>query len=238
MRILDLSLAHHPLTITEWRAALWGDYQPKSEAEMSHGSPLELRHAEHKWEEYNRVVRLLSRVAQLCSYNMFKPVSYKGREVAPQTLLEDMTLRCCILWESSEINFQCEVMALDTVLVQNDNWLEIHRWQREAAVSAIWGPPSSVVLVIPRLDDTQDVQFRWDDSPDDIAAQDMLQHFCQILAQWPDCPDSVAEKGSRGTQGQDFRSLQQVAVEFYVHTFVSTFHHLPIAPVRYLRLPM
>lgn len=233
MRLLDPSMAPKPLTIAEWRAALWGDYWPKQAPEHSQRAPSEVRRAERKREEYNRVVHLLSRVAQLRSYNPLEVSSFEGQDVKHNTVEDDPHVRSSLLWEAHELNFRAEVMALDTVLVQNNAWLEIHRWQREAMVSAVWGA-SSIMSVIPRLDDEEDVQFRWGASSDE-KTRDTLRSICSIMTRWPDCPQEVAGAAHCGIEDPMFKHLQVQAVQFYVSSFVRTFHRLPIPPIPYIR---
>ncbi|KAI0699068.1 hypothetical protein C8T65DRAFT_793789 [Cerioporus squamosus] len=211
-RVFDPSLSHEPLSINEWRAALWGDYAMKTHAPTQSAAPSDFRRAYRRQGQRNGVRRLFSRVAQLRSYR------------ADESVAAHSSLRRRLLWESHEINFRAEVMALDTLL-------------REALVSGIWGPPSSAVTVIP-AEDEQEFLFRWM-APDGGGAQAdvssrTLRTFARVLARWPDCPEEIVVAGSSDVDLLDGGRIQAQAVEFYVRTFVKHYSRLPVPPIAYI----
>lgn len=234
-RMFDPSLAHEPLTISEWRVALWGDYSMKTHMPRSSGSASDLRRAQRRQGERNGVSRLFSRIAQLRSYQGNECVKWHGSRVNLEAVSTDPSWRLKLLWESHEINFRAEVIALDTLLVHKPTWLEVHRWEREALVSGIWGPPSSTITVIP--DEVSGVtEFRWMSCDDNDTVDQLslmtLQHFVKVLIRWPDCPEEVAQAGMDShIDSAVFNHLQAVAVDFYVRTFVRHYSRLPVPPI-------
>ncbi len=233
VRILDPSLTNQPLSIAQWRAALWGDYSAKEPPDTQHAPPSAARMAQRRWDELNGVVRLFARVAQLRSYNVFEPAAFEGGVVNTISVVFDIAseMRRKMLWEAHEINFLAEVVALDTVLAQTHTWSSHQRWQREAEVSTIWGPPSSVVSVIPQLDEEEDTKFRWTSLHSNAVAVATTHQFIRILMKWPGCPAAIAKAAVQGVQNEDFGSIQELAVDFYVRSFVHNFCRLPIPPI-------
>ncbi|TFK85199.1 hypothetical protein K466DRAFT_438507, partial [Polyporus arcularius HHB13444] len=235
VRLFDPSLAHDPLTIGEWRAALWGDYTTRDYQFLPKpkGSPADVRRVQRRQGERNDVRRLFSRVAQLRSYREDEAVEWAGQALAIDGV-GDVCLRSFMLWESHEINFRAELMALDTLLVQKPTWLEIHRWEREALVSTVWGPPALVVSVLPG--DNTGTELRWAsrfvaDVPD-ITAMRTLRNFAKVLTRWPGCPEAVVGAGGGvGLSIEDFARTQAQAVDFYVRTFVEHYNRLPVPPI-------
>lgn len=229
-RILDPSLSNEPLSIAEWRSALWGDYQARTHAPVLHGSPSDLRRARRRQEGHNGMSHLFSRVAQVRSYSEEVDADWDGQTLGMQDLRESPDWRTRILWESHEINFRAELMALDTALVHRPTWWEIHRWTREALVTNVWGSPSSVVTVVPRVEE-QDRVYRWSSDASDGAARETLKAFASVLSRWPGSPATIVSASSGDLGPEAFKDVQVAAVMFYVRTFVMTFHRLPIAPV-------
>ncbi|KAI0715611.1 hypothetical protein C8T65DRAFT_707531 [Cerioporus squamosus] len=214
-RLFDPSLVHKPLSITEWRAVLWGKYATKAFAPSQLGSLSDFRHAYRRQGERNGVRRLFSRVAQLRSYRADDCMQW-GADTLDLAQVASSNFLCrCLLWGSHEINFRAEVMALDTLLVHKSSWLEIHRWEREALVSGIWGPSTSAVTVIPADDDAAP-PFHWS-APAPGA--------CPFMARWPECPDEIF---------MDSERVQAQVVEFYVYTFIKHYSRLPVPPIAYI----
>ena len=237
IRMFDPSLAHEPLTIAEWRAALWGDYSIRTHPPRTLVSPSDLRQAQRRQDERNGVSRLFSRIAQLRSYRPDESVQMGDLSVTLDNVSNNPILRLQLLWECHEINFRAEVMALDTLLVQKSTWMEIHRWEREASVSALWGPPSSAVTVIPEeVPCHADFRWNWCDQggyPDPLSLT-TLHTFAKVLTRWPDCPEELVRAGRAAfVDYSGFSQLQTLAVKFYVCTFVNQYARLPVPPVAY-----
>ena len=232
-RLFDPSLSHEPLSIAEWRAALWGDYEMKTHPPRPSGSPSDLRRAQRRQGQRNAVTKLLSRVAMLRSYRPDESVPCAEGSMTVEQIASDVALRRRLIWESHEINFRAEVMALDTLLVHKSTWLEIHRWQREALVSSIWGPPSSAITVLP-AEDAAGYVFRWGQLTHSGSEGDMASHtlsrFAQVLSRWPGCPQRVVSAAADGPTG-GWDDVQAVAIDFYVRTFVEHYARLPVPPI-------
>lgn len=235
-RLFDPSLSHEPLSIAEWRAALWGDYQMKTYPPRLTGSRSDLRRAQRRQGDRNGVTRLFTRVAMLRSYSADQSVAWGSDILDLRQVATDTSLRRRLLWESHEINFRAEIMALDTLLVHKSSWLEVHRWEREALVSTVWGPPSSAVTVLPPEDQVA-LAFRWQrpslGQSDRQNSVDTLFAFARVLRRWPDCPDAVVEAVDADPNAVDMERVQSLAIEFYVRTFVKHYCRLPVPPIPY-----
>ena len=233
-RLFDPTLSHEPLTIAEWRAALWGDYEMKTHPPRPSGSPSDLRRAQRRQGQRNAVTKLLSRVAMLRSYRPDESVACAEARLTAEQIATDAVLRRRLIWESHEINFRAEVMALDTLLVHQSTWLEIHRWERESLVSGIWGPPSSAISVLP-VEEQPTYGFRWGRPTPGLSEGEMASHtlmcFVQVLARWPDCPQHVVQAAAADGSTTDWVSVQGLAIDFYVRTFVNHYARLPVPPI-------
>ncbi|KAI0356811.1 hypothetical protein OH77DRAFT_1476993 [Trametes cingulata] len=232
-RLFDPSMSSHPLTITEWRAALWGDYGDK-EPPRADAPTAVIRRTQRRQEERNAITRLFGRVALLPAYRDDMNVTFEGRNVSLQDTINDTSVRRRLLWEAHEINFRCELVALDTLLVQRADWTERTRWERERKLSGVWGEPSSVVSVIPAAlpSGTTSASLiaehrAW---PTQAAR---LQAFVEVMARWPEFPRRLhtALERSANWTCEELDSVSQDAVTFYVKTFVQTFRRLPVPPM-------
>ncbi|KAI9060391.1 hypothetical protein FKP32DRAFT_1578124, partial [Trametes sanguinea] len=232
-RIFDPSMSCHPLTITEWRAALWGDYEVR-DVTTAQSAKADACRWQHRAELRNASARLFGRVARIPPYADDMIVQFEGRQLARAAALDDPKLRLQVLWESHEINFRGELMALDTLLVQRENWEDMHRWARERKVSSAWGEPSSVLSVIPSTSG-HSAAYVWGtpDHPQWRAAVPSLCSFVDVMSRWPDFPtlllDDIAT--SEGWLVSDFNRVSRAAIAFYVRTFVQAYHRLPVPPV-------
>lgn len=230
-RLFDPSMSSQPLTIGEWRAALWGDYNGKS-TKASSNSPAELRRAKRRQDEWNAICRLFGRVALMASYREEQTASFRGHTLTAQDVAASHATRLWLLWESAEINFRCELMALDTLLVQRKDWQELHRWKRESEVSNVWGRPASVLSVLP-LDAMRGETDRWISGTAGpwMSSRDSLRALLNLFARWPDVPNELANADAGSWDDEQFSQLARKAVDFYVQTFVRVYKRLPTAPV-------
>ncbi|RPD52095.1 hypothetical protein L226DRAFT_449240, partial [Lentinus tigrinus ALCF2SS1-7] len=231
-RIFDPSLSHEPLSISEWRAALWGDYQMKTHPPNAARSPSDLRRAQRRQDRRNAVSRLFARVAQLRSYREDELVRCGEDKLEMKDIAKDSHLRRRLLWEAHELNFRAEIMALDTLLVQKSTWLEVHRWEREGQVSTIWGPRASAISILPTEDSPHD--FRWTlpargGSQAELSL-DTLVAFARVMTRWPGCPEEIVQAGVEDVAQADMERVQALAVNFYVRTFVKHYLRLPVPP--------
>ena len=230
-RLFDVSLENRPLTIREWRAALWGDYNPQTSTKAGEGTS-EGRRALRRVKERDGIATLLHRIAHLPTYSETNVVEFEGLDVDISAITENPAIRASLLWESHEVNFRAELLALDSLLVPSKDWLEIHRWEREMVVSGVWGPPSSAASVAAQTDRALRV-FCWRTTRDADWEEccDRLRSFARVLTRWPGCPEVVVQGGTGDLQAQEYQAVQVQAVRFYVQTFVERYSRLPIPPL-------
>ncbi len=234
-RLFDPSLDHRPLTIAEWRTALFGRYTPEPPMgpHSAQVRPAEVRRAIRRQEDRNTVTHIFRRVALMDSYTEESSVSLDGMDVNAHTVETNPRIRKLLLWEAHEINFRAELLALDALIVQTPMWLEIHKWEREALVSEVWGQTSSCVTVIPDVKDCQRA-YRWKSSSEEgwQECRVCLRNFAKVLSRWPGCPDEVVAGGTYDADTPSaYDLLQRRVVEFYVRTFVQHFSRLPTPPI-------
>ncbi|KAI1785016.1 hypothetical protein LXA43DRAFT_900642 [Ganoderma leucocontextum] len=230
-RLFDISLENRPLAIGEWRAALWGEYLPQTSIRAG-GQSSDARRAKRRLGERNEIGAIFHKVAHMDSYSEHAVVEFEGMDVNLAAITANPAIRTSLLWESHEVNFRAELLALDTLLVQKKEWMEIDRWEREMLVSGVWGPPSSAGTVAAAIDHASRVfcwyspaQEHWD------TCRERLRSFAHVLTRWPGCPEAVIQ-GSKGDLLEvEFQDVQRQAVKFYVQTFVSRYSRLPIPPI-------
>ena len=230
-RLFDVSLDNRPLTIREWRAALWGDYNPQTSSKAGDGTA-EARRAQRRVKERDGMATLLHRIAHFTSYSETHAVQFEDVDVDVSAITANPAIRASLLWESHEVNFRAELLALDSLLVPSSDWMEIHRWEREMVVSGVWGLPSSAASVAAQTDRASRV-FCWRSPPDQMwqTCRERLRSFARVLTRWPGCPEVVVQGGARELQAHEYQVLQEQAVKFYVQTFVDRYARLPIPPI-------
>ncbi|KAI1782324.1 hypothetical protein LXA43DRAFT_1104268 [Ganoderma leucocontextum] len=232
-RLFDISLDNRPLTIGEWRAALWGEYLPQTSVRAG-GQGSDARRAKRRLGERNEIGALFHKIAHMDSYDEHAAVAFEDLDVDLASIAAKPSVRLSLLWESHEINFRAELLALDALLVQKATWMEINRWEREMAISGVWGPPTSAATVAARTTH-EDRVFCWHAPPQDgwESCREQLRSFANVLTRWPGCPEVVIQGATRPLHEDQFREVQQRAVVFYVQTFVSQYSRLPIPPVMF-----
>lgn len=236
VRMFDGTIDKEPLTIAEWRAALWGDYEVPiaTKGPSAARTPADHRRSARRLEERKGVSRLFGRVGRLRSYRGDETIQFLGIPVDLQAVAQNPHIRLRLLWEAHEVNFRAELLSLDAVVVKthSPSFPLPQRIERELRVSTIWGPPSSIMEIFPHADD-EDQTFRWH-SPPDVrfrASMDTLQNFIAVLAAWPGCPQSLVHGLSDDVPAKEFAQMQKLAVAFYVQTFVKMYARLPIPPI-------
>lgn len=250
LRLFDHTIAGRPLTSAEWRDALFGDYNvdetqgddasPDVSASTSPSpststcAPPPARMAfRHKLRQNLR--RLFGGVASLRSYDAASSPDFAGRVVTYQTALNDKNIQRGLVWESHEINWRCELLSLDALIVGSKDWPEMTRWIHESDISRVWGASSSGMDVAPRMDGGQQ-PFCWTSPGEDgwEACRGHLQAFLDVLARWPGCPPSLHHNplAALHCTAVEYSQLMDHAVVFYVRTFISKYQRLPIPPAR------
>ncbi|KAI0691933.1 hypothetical protein C8T65DRAFT_711463 [Cerioporus squamosus] len=227
-QLLDLTVSGRPLTIPSqsgarrcgetimcrrplrWRAWRAGSTAPTK-----------------KFATKSSIARLCANSAALTSYDASQVHKLAGLAVSSET-----AARCQL---AHEITFRCKVMALDTLMVPRHGWPVMHRWAREAQVSAIWGPPASLLTVIPEV--PADIARPW--WIQRLAAnwqngEARLRAFVELMSKWAGLPAPLlATLQLSPWNDEQYEWVQIEAVDFYVRTFVSKYHRLPVPPMDY-----
>ncbi|KAI0671449.1 hypothetical protein C8Q78DRAFT_973369, partial [Trametes maxima] len=233
-RLFDHTTSNAPLTIAEWRAALWGDYAQRDTNIHSSMIPSDSRKVKRRLEGRNSIVSVFENQGLFSPYSPDMCPHFAEDIVSVGVAAEDMDLRSTLIWESHEVNFRCELMALDSYLVRRPDWTALHRWDRESAVSAVWGEPSSVLSVLPS-NGPGATAFCWPSVMESSWATccGYLRAFVHVLRHWPNCPGRLSASLLTDQWDEDmFGRVQREAVEFYVRTFTRVYQRLPVAPVR------
>ena len=234
LRLLDPTISGRPMTISEWRAALWGDYQVRAPPSAER-TPAKQRRMEKQYEVKNAVSRLCAQSAALRSYDAREVYWFGAVVVSKETAAHDLRVRLALLWESHEVNFRCELVALDTLMVPRTGWPLLHRWAREAQLSGVWGQPSSLVRVVP--DTFEEIGRLWWVEGDDEAwdrGERGLRVFVDIMSRWRDFPAHLLALSLKVRWDEnDYKLAQVLAVRFYIQCFLEQYHRLPIPPMIY-----
>ena len=148
LRLFDSTIAGRPLTTREWRDALWGDYEgvDTAEAKGSRGRAAARQQMKHNLRQ------LFGKLASLQSYDASSTPEFNGRQVTYEIASTDNEVQRRAVWEAHEVNWRCELLSLDALMVGSKEWPELERWTREMAVSEVWGRSTSGMDIIPRPD--------------------------------------------------------------------------------------
>ncbi|OJT03802.1 hypothetical protein TRAPUB_5531 [Trametes pubescens] len=251
LRLFDHTVAGRPLTSAEWRDALFGDYDvdrlqddvastsASSSMSTSTSAPPSARMAfRHKLRQNLR--RLFGGVASLRSYDAASVPRFAGHVVTYQTALKDKEIQRRLVWEAHEINWRCELLSLDALIVGSKDWPEMIRWIHESDISRVWGASSSGMDVAPRTDGGMQ-PFCWMSPGEEgwEACRGHLQAFLNVLSRWPGCPADLHHNPEVALHctAVEYSQLMDRAVTFYVRTFISKYQRLPIPPARVESLP-
>ncbi|KAH9928326.1 uncharacterized protein B0H18DRAFT_874961 [Fomitopsis serialis] len=229
-RLLDRTVGAEPLRISEWRDALWGDYRTQPADVPSEDSST--RGKERKQIQQN-VRRLFGNTAGLATYTAALTPQW-GQVTVSENTAKDPALHAQVLWEAHEINWRCEVRALDAELTRSRDWDVLTRWEREARVCRLWSGIGSGLRVIPRWESGETTRARWD-SPDESGwreARSTLSELVGVMARWPGLPEELKGIADEIVEypADKFRVVQRAALQFYVRTFTNVFKRLPIPP--------
>ena len=234
IRLFDKTVAGRPLTVSEWRDALWGNYEINEEAESS-SQPKGGRWKVRKELQAN-IRRLFGQGQSLPSYRVDSQPSFGNSVVTYNAALSDRNIHCRVVWEAHETNWRCELLALDALMTGSNEWTELLRWMRESLVSQVWGPGTSGLDVVPPVDQASGMlAFCWLAPPDEgwERCRPHLSAFVELLSRWAGCPRELrgAHRQVLDCDSQHFNRILVAAVNFYAHTFVSKFDRLPTPPV-------
>ncbi|TBU34262.1 hypothetical protein BD311DRAFT_774071 [Dichomitus squalens] len=235
VRLFDKTVAGRPLTVSEWRDALWGDYDVNEGAEgNSHPA---IGRAKVRHERQANVRRLFGKAQSLPSYRVEAQPLFGNSAISYDSALSDHGVQRRVVWEAHETNWRCELLALDALMTGSNEWTELLRWMRESLVSQVWGSGTSGLDVVPPLDgEERPPTFCWLAPPEEgwESSRPYLCAFVEMLERWPGCPPTLQGTHERllGCNADEFSRILNFAAEFYTRTFVSKYDRLPTIPVR------
>ncbi|KAH9921744.1 uncharacterized protein BXZ73DRAFT_104364 [Epithele typhae] len=266
-RLFDRTLNGAPLGIQAWRDLLWGEYGERgsvnpavtaiagsssgsssslptgrssgsSSTSAKHKQPADTKHKAKRAKERMNVASIFAG-ASLVRFEKGVAVKFGDREVKETDILQDDELLRTLVWETHEVNWRCELLALDSVVVGSRNWPEVEQWCRESLISEVWGPPSSALDIFPsnKADRTALTAFLWL-SPADPGwevGRPHLRALLDVQQTWPRQPVELAGalKRLEDCDPFEYSRIQAAAAQFYVDTFIRTFQRLPVPPVRH-----
>ncbi|KAH9936213.1 uncharacterized protein B0H18DRAFT_950582 [Fomitopsis serialis] len=242
-RLVDAHVSGHPLRISEWRHVLYGDY-PVAELQTKHqGDTIEGEGTSQcaprnglqilRAERRAAVGALCGKVGGLLPYDAAEVVQYRGIAVDMVAASLNRELLRWVTWELHEVNWRCELRALDNRLV-NHSQDAFAKWEREQLIADVWrgrtGESGFSAVVV-------DSSFAcWTPAGEDgwRERRANLRAFVSLMSVWPDFPPAL-----RGTMtdiaqcenSYEFKQTEAAAIQFYVTTFTSTFYRLPCPPV-------
>ena len=242
LRLFDATIAGRPLTISEWRDALWGDYEldetdntPERSGDRGKDQASARLKVRHRLKQSLR--ELFGQHAGLASYNANAAPEIGQEVVTAEAAATNEQIQHRLVWEAHETNWRCELLALDALMVGSSNWGQMERWTREAHVSEVWGSPRSGMDICPDWESSH-VPFCWASPPeaDWELSRPHLRAFVELLSRWPGRPvelgdeNVIAELSRCGPQ--EFVRVQTLAVNYYIRAFINKFQRLPTPPVR------
>ncbi|EPS92668.1 hypothetical protein FOMPIDRAFT_1137474 [Fomitopsis schrenkii] len=118
-RVFEPHFDGRPLRISEWRHALHGDYgldEPDGPTPPS-GSSVADVHARLRHEQKQAFRKLFARSAGLVSYSKDMLPKFRRDRITATAAASGRGLARQVIWEVNEMNWRCELRALDALLV-------------------------------------------------------------------------------------------------------------------------
>ena len=238
-RLVDQHINGSPLRITDWRHALYGDYrlddpQPTIPVDTPQNHDVASTKKDHSYERLQAVRALFARTAGLTSYSGDEQPVYCGLKVSADFARQNKALLARIVWELHELNWRCELHALDSLVVDRRDDAFI-KWEQEELIAKVWRVADKESLFSSIC--AGEPSFRWTPAGEEDWQRRRvnLAAFVSILQLWPQCPAPLrmnAASVETVVLEEYFDEIERVAVEFYVNTFVKHFHRLPSPPVQ------
>lgn len=226
-RLVDKQVNAHPLNVSQWRDTLWGDYRTKDEELRPDVKGRKLER--HKTKQASRA--LFGNTGGLPSYDASAVVQWGERTLTVQDV-DEAGLRAQIMWEAHEVNWRCEFLELDSVLTGSRELTTFARWEREVEVCRVWSPLGTGLRVVPRWEQREPNTATWGRPPslfwDDSIPT--LRQFLAVMQRWPGLPEELRRVTLSALQPDAYVKVQEAAVAFYVRSFVSKYHRLPVPP--------
>lgn len=107
--------------------------------------------------------------------------------------LTDKDVQRRLVWEAHEVNWRCELLALDALMAGSKGWSEMERWVREADVSRVWGAGSSGMDLAPREGDMERYGWSAPGEPGWQGCRERLHAFLDVLGRWEGCPVDLSK---------------------------------------------
>ena len=226
-RLLDKQVNAHPLTVAQWRDTLWGDYRLSNEPVRT-----DVTRRTQEWHKNKQASRaLFGNSGGLPSYDESAVVQWGNRELTIKDV-DESDIRAQIVWEAHEVNWRCEFLELDSTLTGSRQLTTYARWEREVQVCTVWSPIGSGLRVAPRWEQGEPSTAEWERPPSLYWDNSIptLRAFVAVMQRWPGLPEELRGVTLSALQPEVFERVQRAAVDFYVRSFVSLYHRLPVPP--------
>ncbi len=121
--------------------------------------------------------------------------------VTHTTAVSDRPLQRRVVWEAHEINWRCELLALDALMTGSNGSTELLLWTRESLVSQVWGPGTSGLDVVLSVDENDLPVFCWLAPPEEgwESCRPYLSAFVKLLSRWWVVPVGFAAPMTRSS---------------------------------------
>ena len=233
-RLVDTSISGEPLRIQEWRDALYGDYHIPAVAEPTPGrmyTPAEQRAFDRKVG----LRKLFAGAGGLPSYDASCLPIWQGRPITAKEAHVNLVLRCQVLWELHEVNWRCELRALDCAMLGSTlSGNALLQWEHDELLSQVWSGRGSL-SIFPEYPDSPAPDL-WAANGPSVPWRGMrprIAAFVSLMSRWPGCPQRlVAEKDAvvRMEDSSEFELLVGLAINFYFSAFTTRYARLPVVP--------
>ena len=106
------------------------------------------------------------------------------------------------------------------------------RWEHESQVCRVWSPLGSGLRIFPHWEQNEPNTASWVRPPSifwDLSIP-TLREVVTVMQCWPSLPEELRGVTLSALQLDVFTRVQRLVVEFYMRSFVSTYHRLPVPP--------
>ncbi|TDL14303.1 hypothetical protein BD410DRAFT_734293, partial [Rickenella mellea] len=218
-----------PLSIQNWRDVLFGDYSrvPELAEDLNHPGPAdEVAQSKKLLRQTCAEVRIAFNCkGNLPNYTEDMIPRWRGMEITIQHAKTDRNLREAVQWELSQLNWRCELKALDHLLLSRLAWEPERSFERDMVIANVWGGHGSMYLFPdPKTSNIWDYSNDWKTCRAPVAA------FVNVLREWPDCPAKLTEIVLQDCSQATFHLAFKLCTKFYVSTFIRAYHRLPTIP--------
>ena len=233
-RLVDVFIRGDPLRIEEWRDALYGDYcTPDTPCSTPAVNKKRTQAEQAAFERKMTLRRLFAGAGSLPSYQSSASPHWRTRTVSAAEANEDIPLRTAMVWELYEVNWRCELRALDRAMLATDlGDNAILLWERAELVSRVWAS-SGAFSIFPVYPD-RPAEDLWPDG-DWMARRSRVAALLDVMSRWP----GFLQMMWAHIPGIDhcldcdvFEGVERAALEFYVQVFTQHFGRLPTPPTQ------